>query len=164
MFLISLSLVNLITVFASVCPIQVINPSCSQGMQKPDDLQFPCMAVDTYCSNITLLSEEVGCLNWICSLRINCGCFAGEDTSCIMENSNCSKAGCADIVSMFNEIGCNYSTFLGSRPNVTYFTGYINQCLAGCDNATLGVTLSAFLLLISNIGFIYLGFFWLQLY
>ena len=84
---------------------------------------------------------DAGCDNWFCSLRLNCGCFAGVDTSCRSNNlSSTAKPGCHLLLEQFTtpQLGCSFEKYLGSRPNASMFAQYTDQCLAGCSSDASG--------------------------
>lgn len=110
---------------AGMCPFQIVNPFCDAPISSSW-----CVPAST-CSSMDL-SGPVGCSNWFCSLRTNCGCFAGVDTSC---NSTdvCNKPGCGYLVTMFNEMNCNWTQFVGGNDVGVM----LNECLAGCNDAAL---------------------------
>ena len=63
---------------------------------------------------------NAGCNNWVCSLRVNCGCFAGE-------TGLPAKPGCQDIVDMFFEHECSWADYLPCLHDLAYV-----EALADC--------------------------------
>jgi len=118
------------------CPMTVVNPTCRNGKQKSTDYHLPCVTEASCMGDMSDLNGPVDCFNWFCSLRLNCGCFAGQVTSCAANATTCNKDGCYLVSSMFQDLNCNYSSFLGHRNSSEYFTQYIDQCLGGCNAAT----------------------------
>ena len=110
------------------CTFEVANPNCTEP--------FAGTCVQYEACEQLKLNGPVDCTNWFCSLRTNCGCFAGLDTSCSAANRTCptQKPGCAFLVSMFNELNCNWDNYLGPV-NQTYVDGLLDLCLAGCNDA-----------------------------
>ena len=106
----------------------------------PTDLTYPCLLASDCLDPSGLYTNScvsAGCDNWICSLRANCGCFAGSDTSCTALNlSATAKAGCSLLVEQFQtpELGCDFADYLGTRPNASFYQLYLDQCMAGCSS------------------------------
>ena len=126
-----------------ICLYEVVNPTCGNGTQLATDYVFPCLT-ESFCNATLTDNSTVGCMNWICSLRLNCGCFAGGLTSCAANRTQCNKQGCQGVVDMFEESGCIFSDFLGPRNESEWYTVYLDQCLLGCppNHATTGLSKS----------------------
>jgi len=131
-----------------VCSLEVVNPTCKNGTQLPTSTDFPCIT-EAFCSTPEATSGQVNCLGWICSLRLNCACFAGQVTSCAANATNCSKDGCGQVASMFEEARCSFADFLGPRNSSSDYQLYLNQCLEGCTGGALTSTPNLILPLIS---------------
>ena len=117
-----------------ICSLEVVNPTCNNGTQLPTDEDFPCLT-EEFCLNATF-SGVVDCAAFICSLRLNCACFAGEITSCASNSTTCTKDGCSLVVDMFEQTpGCYYETYFGPRNSSEMFSMYLDQCLEGCNNS-----------------------------
>jgi hypothetical protein len=123
----------------STCSLEVVNPTCGNGTQLPTDQTLPCYPLSP-CANST---GVVDCQNWICSLRLNCGCFAGQVTSCRTNSSSCNKDGCSMMVSMFQESSCKFEDFFGPRKDPNAYNTYLNQCLDGCGSSARVIGWSA---------------------
>lgn len=136
---------------ADVCTVEVINPDCSNYSALASTKCIPA----SQCNDSAFADEEVGCSNWFCSLRINCGCFAGLDTSCARGNSVCSKAGCGLISQMFLELNCSVSNMLGFPADEDTWSTYMHECLDGCESAASRATLCSSFVLLG--GLLYVG-------
>ena len=116
------------------------NPSDGLSTLLPTDLSNPCLPVSDCLDPSGLYTNScvnAGCDNWVCSLRANCGCFAGQVTSCVALNlSSTAKAGCSLLIEMFEmpEMGCSWADYLGARPNDTLYKTYLEECMAGCSS------------------------------
>jgi hypothetical protein len=103
----------------------------------PLDLHFDersCMS-----DRVARRSENAGCLNWLCSLRLNCGCFTGKVSHC--ESIQSDKPGCIALRSLFEDFGCDWRdwrTELRFPPFIddTEFECALDACLAGCSAGT----------------------------
>jgi hypothetical protein len=112
--------------------------SSSSATLTPNDILHPCIKPSECLAPYGLYTNScvnAGCSNWICSLRLNCGCFAGQVTSCLALNLSANaKPGCWLLQDMFSdpESGCSWEAFLGPRSDPSNYSQYVQDCLAGC--------------------------------
>ena len=86
---------------------------------------------------------DAGCDNWVCSLRVNCGCFAGE-------TGGVGLQGCQDLVDMFFADGCRWADYFPCLHELAYKDALMDCGLSRAPSTygspSLLATLSALLL------------------
>ena len=142
---------------------EIPNPTCSSGNATtlPTDPDTPCIRASNCLApngKYTNATKNANCDNWVCSLRINCGCFAGpQTTNC--QGSTVRKPGCLLLAQMFEDVGCSWVRYLGARESESDYEDYLNLCLAGCNSAPAAAAASRLAQFLSVLGLVAVALF-----
>jgi hypothetical protein len=128
----------------------IMNPLCldanETGVLLPTDPLLPCVNASLCQPPGPYSSSRADCSNWFCTLRLNCGCFAGQVSACNASTAIQLKPNCAFVVQMFEQSGCSWQVFLGPRSEPDAFESYLDSCLGGCSSLSPASPRSTYLL------------------